>query len=180
MSRIFQITGLPRSGTAFLSSLFNLHPSCIAYHELIATEEDWRAPLESSDWENVADVGTYQYFPGAVIPRARKVFVDRPAKDSCAAWNATSGYAIQTFDIISSLAQEWVEREKPLVVNYASLWSVQSLKEIWDYCFEPTGPGIDVFPEAKAKLLLRMNIQRIDPATTFDPAGPSSRVRQLF
>ena len=182
MSRVFQICGLPRSGTGFLSALFNLSPRTVGFHELISTDPNWKETLAKAraTWDFVADVGTYQFLRGAVIPEATKVFIDRNWWESLDSIRASidPDTSKEGAKQVSDLAQEWVHREKPLVVNYSTLWSIASLESIWHYCFEEE----ERFPFEKAGLLLQMNVQRENPRNLFGPANVDAvkRVQALL
>lgn len=156
-----------------------LNPECMSFHEIISVEEDWRGVLRRELDCNVcvADCGTYQYFPGAVIHGSRKVFIQRPVEECCAAWNRATKSKNQPedFSSLERLAQNWIEEERPLVVNFATLWNVSALTDIWHHCFDNTP-----CPERKLNALLRMNIQRHNPKEAFDPRGLSGRVRELL
>jgi hypothetical protein len=175
-----QLTGLPRSGTAFIATMLALNPRCIAYHDVISFEEDWRGVLGQAGWKHdwVADVGTYQYLPKATDAAAVKVFIDRPPFASRKAAEEAFGFPLDPMEYkrLSAIADDWVATHRPLVVNYSTLWNVQSMESIWRHCF-----GDDVaFPEEKVRLLLLNNIQRHEPAKWFGPESLSLRIRELF
>lgn len=180
MSTRIQVTGLPRCGSAFIATMLNLNPRCIAYHDLISTHEYWRETL-SDAWEKydyVADCGTYQFLPKASDPRSVKVFIDRRAEDSRVEAEQVFGYKISPIDYstIAAISEDWVAENKPLVVNFASLWNVRSMETIWDHVF-----GGDVkFPSEKVEMLLLNDIQRREPEKAFALDSLSARVRELF
>lgn len=180
MNQDIQITGLPRCGSAFLATLLNLTPRCIGFHDVISTDVHWLDTLERArdEYDFVADCGTYQFLPKATIPGATKVFIRRPSSESREEAQKRFGYPIDpgSYRLLETLAEEWIAEERPLVVNYATLWNVRSLEEIWNHCFA----GEVRFPEQKAALLLHNNIQRHDPEKAFAMDSLSSRVRDLF
>jgi len=168
MNPLIQITGLPRSGTAFVSTLLNLNPDCIAFHELASTDLKWRDTIAEArlDYEFVADVTTYGFLPKVVDRDATKVFIDIPWRESLN--SAAEAFGVEpdgeAYESLHSLAKDWMIEHDPLVINSSELWTVDSLKAIWLHCFGFDGMH---FPEAKVKLLIGMNIQRNNPKELF-------------
>jgi hypothetical protein len=179
MATVLQVTGLARSGTAFLSTLLNLHPRAFSFHDIISDVDDWKGALAQAQeqFEFVGDCGTYQYLPGAVIEGSRKVFIDRDPESSRQAAEVAFGYDIPQKDYSKAVeaSRVWIETHQPLVVPFNDVWTVKGLNRIWSYCFQA-----DSFPKAKAEQLLKMLIQRINAEQAFGTSSLSNRVATLF
>lgn len=160
--------------------MLNLSPRCLAFHDAISVHQDWRGELKRAreTYDYVADCGTYQFLPGAVDPASVKVFIDRPKEDSRLAAEQAFGYEIPAkgYATVAAIAEDWVAEYRPLVVNFSTLWNVQSMETIWNHCFE----GDVRFPEDKVKFLLLNDIQRREPEKAFALDSLSKRVRELF
>jgi hypothetical protein len=179
MATVLQVTGLARSGTAFLSTLLNLHPRAFSFHDIISDVDDWKGALSKArnEFWFVGDCGTYQYLPGAVIEGSRKVFIDRDPESSRQAAEVAFGYEIprEDYDRAVEASLAWIQKHQPLVVPFSEVWTVKGLNRIWSYCFQD-----DTFPKAKAEQLLKMLIQRINAEQAFGTSSLSNRVATLF
>lgn len=180
---ICQITALPRSGTAFVATMMNLAPNCLAFHELFATDKSWSATLRAyalrDFWPNqvICDVGTYQYLPKATIEESRKVYIRQHSERSRRHAEKAFGYTISEADAASwsDAAEKWVEKYHPLVIENSELFCLSSLEKIWRYC-NPAQP----FMREKVKLLLQMNIQRLNPEKVFAKEAMIGREGELW
>lgn len=179
MATVFQVTGLARSGTGFISTFLNLHREAVVFHDIISDVEDWRGALSQAKTENefVGDCGTYQYLPVAVIEDSRKVFIDRNPESSRQAAERAFGYRIPKENYAKAVdaSKAWVAKYQPLVVPFNDLWTVDGLRKIWDHCYHWSA-----FPREKAVQFLKMNIQRANAAEVFGTSSLSTRVTQLF
>lgn len=166
-NKVFQIVGLPRSGTAFLSVMFSLAEECETFHELAATDREWKKTLAKAHEQHryVADCTTYGFLPGAIIPESRKVFIERPWRESRLAAEEAIKIAISEdhYSKLSVTASHWADEWQALRVSYADPWNMDSLRSIWDHCFE----GMVEFPTRKVSHLLTMNVQRMNPERVF-------------
>jgi hypothetical protein len=161
MSQRFQIVAMPRSGTAFLATLFNMADSTICFHEVVADGPDWKAQIDDAcqRYRFVGDAGTYGFLPGAIEERARKVWIDRPIEASRQAFVRALGFEPPEAEYLKlwHSAQAWVDQQQPLVIPYAQVFKAETLEMIWNHCV----PGLR-FPGRKAELLTRFNVQRQD------------------
>lgn len=169
MTKFIQITGLPRSGTAFLSVLFTHVKDAQVFHELAATDNDWRLQHSQSMHSPrgvVIDCSTYGYLPKAIIPDARKVFIRQPWEESLQRAIKAFGFTppAEGFRALAKMSDQWAEQWMPLIVDRENLFKIESLRLIWDYCLE----GAQEFPEAAAAHLLLMNVQRQNGAEIFN------------
>ena len=167
----FQITGLPRSGTAFLSVLFTLEPDCLGIHELAADDPDWRNTLETllRKHRYVADCSTYGYARGAQDPEAVRVYIRKDPEQSRLRCAERLGYEADAsaFKALREYADNWARNSGALQVSYEQLFDLDVLAQIWDHCFD----GERLFPEEKAARLVTMNIQRQNPEKVFTIAN---------
>ena len=179
MAAIFQVTGLARSGTGFVSTFLNLQPRSIVFHDIISDVEHWKESLHFAEQHNdfVGDCGTYQYLPGAVIEDSKKVFLERDPESSRTSAEQAFGYCIPKENYAKAVdaAREWVRKYQPVVVPYNQVWTVEGLRKIWEHVYPWS-----VFPWEKAELFLKMQIQRKDADKVFGTSSLSTRVTQLF
>ena len=172
---IFQVTGLPRSGTAFIASFLNLHQLCFCHHDLAADRDDWK---EHSDelaisWPFVGEVSTYGWLPRAqrdnvVAPR---VAIFRDPEDSHAALKRIMGErvgGVDPFIKASSALREWAHKVDALCVPFDELHTVPALQQIWKHIFKAE-LGVP-FPVEKAQQMITMNVQRNKPQEAFGDA----------
>jgi len=166
MGKLIQITGLPRSGTGFMSVFLSLHPVCVAYHELITKKDDYKDFLESELLTNkfVADCSTYGYFPNHSYPEAKKVFLNRHPIRSKDSANKVFNTNLQIDDYVKHLnaIDLWIANNKVHIVDFNKLFNVDTLKEVWFYCFD----SLAYFSEEKVENLISMNIQMQNPTET--------------
>lgn len=159
--RIIQITGLPRSGTAFMAAVMMLHPDCNVFHECIADGPGWRERLAESceRWPITADCGTYQYMPGATLRYSDKIFLSRPHRESADAcgrfMDIPPDYAVSSR--LVGIASDWIELFEVRSFQFQDLFTVETIREIWNYL------KLGQFPENKVAQLVRMRICRNDP-----------------
>jgi len=149
----FQITGLPRSGTAWITSVLNLCPSVICVHE----EVDKNVPLPKETYSSVGESGSHLLLPDF---RNKKVdfrlFIYREPTDSynslCRATNTEIPMDWWN-DFLTPLATEFFNKSD-MVIEFESLFTLDTVKKIWNKVTDET------FEEDKISLLLRMNLQR--------------------
>ena len=163
MGKLIQISGLPRSGTGFVSVLLALKPNCISYHELITKSDDYKKKIEDSlsKWDFVVDSSTYGYFPNHSYTNSKKVLLRRDLNSSLESSQKLFEEHIPLGEFIKyqTVIEQWCLENEVFEVNFTELFTVDSLRSIWIYCF---GSETD-FVEDKVKNLLDMNIQIIQP-----------------
>jgi len=180
---ICQITALPRSGTAFIATMMNLGENCLAFHELFVTDPHWSATLREFTlrdlWPNqvVCDIGTYQYLPKAIIEDSKKIYIRQHPEKSRRRSQIAFGYDIPEAEseAWSDMAEKWVAKYNPLVIEQSELFNLYSLDRIWNYC----NPHC-IFPASKVALLLQMNIQRMNPKKVFAKDAYLARQGELW
>lgn len=177
--QLFQITGLPRCGTAFLAVMLSLCERCVAYHEIAATDKHWKETLAliRNTTPYLADCSTYGFMPKAIVEDSRKVFIDKPWKESQAQAAEAFGYETDeaAYEALSTRAKQWASEWDALVIPSAELWTIESLRKVWDHCFQ----GAEEFPEQKVTLLLKQDIQRRDPKEAFRADLMAGREHEL-
>lgn len=160
---LIQITGLPRSGTAFLSAFLSLHPECIAYHELAGYEDDYRTILDNSlkKYPFVVECSTYGYLPQCTYHESKKVFIARDMFESLRRSETAMGavIALERYEELMDAAGEWVDTYGSLRVSFRNLFTVAELLRIWEFVFDSD----DYFSREKAELFCRLNIQMNNP-----------------
>jgi len=178
---IFQIAGYPRSGTAWLSTMFNLAPEVMAFHELAMTDKNWkRTILETVRYGKiVGDLGTYQYFPKAVVEDIKRVFIWQNPWDSRDKCQEEIGLPISndTVNLWISMSNEWRYRKDPMIVMFTDLFNIDTLEEIWTHCL---GEWNVRFPRQKVEQLLHLNIQFHDPSKYLVNPDVIARMAELL
>ncbi len=158
---ISQVTGLPRSGTGFITVFLNLHPSCVAHHDIASETDDWRGYSERMEEtvEHVIEVSTYGWLPKAHRP-GRKVFIDRDPVEIVQSMNDTLGipHNVGQYHMLRRTALQWAKDNDALIIPFEALFTDELLEVIWGHLF-----GNYRFPVEKARILLNMNIQRHHP-----------------
>lgn len=147
------VTGLPRSGTAFVSAMLNLNPNAIAYHERGA----YNFPADES-YHYVIDCTTV-LFTGC----DKMVVIDSdPVYSSARSFHemrlngidpTQDGYMKLVHDMNlrwRAALEEAGQQAEVLWVN--RLFDMEALKKIWRFCFE------EEFPEHKVEQLLKLRI----------------------
>ncbi len=176
----FQIIGLPRSGTAFLSALLNLCPDCVCFHELPATERDWKGVIARAreHWPVVGESGTYGWTPKAIIPESRKVYVRRDWRQSRSRFAAAARWAPSEpiYEALAESVENWAKEHGALQVDFAAPFPRETLARIWAHCLGPDR----LFPEEKAALQAAMNVQRASPEKIFSQTIMNGRREEFF
>lgn len=156
---IIQFTGLPRSGTAFMSTVFALHPNCISLHECLLYEENPIKKIKELNrkYEYVADCSTYSYLKSFQIKEAKKIVVRRNLYESIrSSSNFLNSYIDEDyFKCLEEELNNFCTKYTHLLVGFNKLFSVNSIKKIWDYAFG----SLDFFDANKIENLLKLNIQ---------------------
>lgn len=163
MGELIQITGLPRSGTAFMSVLMSMHPQCISYHELIAKSENFRSELVESQKKHkyVVDSSTVGYMENCVFEGSKKIFINRSASESLksvknAGFNDVNPYFYE--EIVKKI-ESWKSKYEILEVKYENLFNPETLKSVWVYAF-----GSDeYFVHEKVVNMCDMRIEIVNP-----------------
>lgn len=161
--QLIQVTGLPRSGTAFMATFLSLHPECICYHELIAKSDNYRDEINSSlnKYKFVVDSSTYGYLPQCSYNNSKKVYIDRKVSESLKSVEIALNIEVErhTYNSFEQILKDWEKNNEVLIVNYKNLFETQTLKIIWEYCFQSD----EYFSEEKANHFIDMNIQMNNP-----------------
>jgi hypothetical protein len=180
LNTVFQISALPRSGTAFLSALFNLHPGCICFHELPATDRGWKdtRARARAHWPVVGESGTYSWTPKAIIPESRKVYIRRDWRESRRRFNRAARWSPSEpdYEALAAAVEAWARDHGALIIPFAAPFPLETLERIWTHCLGSDCP----FPAEKAAMLAGMNIQRANPAQMFAKHVMTGRKEEFF
>jgi len=158
--KTFQICALPRSGTAFLATMFNLHDGVYCDHELSAYDPNWRETRVTP----IADIR----FRGTCATSLEEWQCFSPSKlvtvlrcyEECAdsyekAFGIKVPYDKAEKDMIH-LMDLFANKEKKIIL-FSLLFKPYILKTIFEHCCPS-----EVFQTKKVEQLLRMNVQRND------------------
>lgn len=167
MGELIQITGLPRSGTAFMATFFALNPECVCFHELITKNDNYRNEIENQlkYHKFVIDASTYGFLPQCTYKNSKKVFLDRNPSESLKSSEIALKTKIEksTYNYYLKEIKNWKDNNEVLNVKFGELFKVPTLKIVWMYCF-----GTDkYFSEQKANHFIQMNIQMMNPEIIF-------------
>lgn len=182
MTKFIQITGLPRSGTAFLSVLMTHVKDVRVWHEAAAKDSEWNLIRNVKGLNGrvltVVDCSTYGYLPKAIIPSARKVFIRQPWEESLDRSTKAFGFSPppEGFRQLAKLADHYCDQWMPLIVERENLFKIESLRLIWDYCLE----GAQQFPDGAAQHLLLMNVQRQNGVEIFNERAMIGREHEFI
>ena len=163
MSKLIQICGLPRSGTAFISVLLSMHPECIAYHELISKEDDYKKVIAESllKYKYVADCTTYGFIKDHSNPQSKKVFIDRNITECLE--SSKQAFDIdfneEEFKSYQKMSIKWIENNRVYIIRFEKLFTIATLQALWLYCFGSE----KYFDEEKVRQIMGMNIEMINP-----------------
>ena len=155
---LITVTGLPRSGTAFVATLLQLHPYCLAYHELAAYRKDWREALKEFDLDAdyIADCNTYGYLKQYDVTPDKRVYImntpqyaHRAAEKAC-----RKKIDPQLMVNLARIGEIWATENDCLVIDRKKVFTLEGCREIWTYCFD------DIFPVVKVAELVKLNIQQ--------------------
>lgn len=152
---IITLTGIPRSGTAFCSTLFQLHPDCIAFHELAMYHRNYKQLIYTAPFPQVADCNTYGYLDAAQINSDRRILIDTDFEYSHRSSEVATKkkLSLQASKTLCNLAHIWADEYKAMIIKREDVFTVQGCKRIWEYCFD------EPFPEQKVAQLIKLNIQ---------------------
>lgn len=161
---IYCITGLPRSGTAFVSSLLNLNPEVIAYHELAAYDRNWRYTLSQPriNYSIVCDCNTYGFVTDFAYNKC--VYIDYdPVKSAQAAQAALQMQMDpEKFIELEKQAWEWSEKNSALIISRNEIFTLDGQWKLWTYLFQGRR-----FPYTKIKEMCKLNIQHHNASEIF-------------
>ena len=170
---IIRVVGMPRSGTAFVSMLFQLHPDILSYHEMAHFDGNWKKTLTYHENDVVVDCNTYGFLPMFDIKCDSYVYIDYDAKDSA----LRSSIAIRSEVPITHTEEVrrqgliWAKKNNALILSRDEVFSLHGLRKIWVHTL---GGNVE-FPDKKVKEMLKLNIQHHNPERfkkcTYEPDG---------
>ncbi len=157
-SKKFLITGLPRSRTAWLCALFNMHPDIVCLHEPINEYPNIAAMAAyindvQRKYVGISDssIGAYsdfyiRYFdcPILIVKRDR----DEAIESYCEFLGFTKEQAEYPFSLIEKGIYEIKKAKRFLEVDFNDLDDTRVIKYVWEHCV----PDIE-FDEFKCETL---------------------------
>jgi hypothetical protein len=123
MNRFFIIGALPRSGTAWVSTLLNLHPDVFCFHEAMATDRPYRQVItEAMETHKIVVDCTTGIHPAYDCIEATRIFLQRHMGD-CAesAIKAMGPVARDMWPSVVNNAARWVGKFHPPHINFDGL-----------------------------------------------------------
>lgn len=163
MSELFLITGLPRSGTAFMSQFCNLSDRVICLHEGVVDYDNPFDYLSERSEYYAGDSSSFGILPKFDSVNCKRVLIER---NSSAVIKSYSEYIDIDTDELSKLitelegfSSEFKVKFNPYLVRYEELFDVETLRKIWTFLF----PDL-YFPEKKVENLTRIRCNRKPPS----------------
>ena len=160
---LITVTGLPRSGTAFVSMLLNLNEFCVAYHELAVYDKNWRERLTLYETAYVGDCSTYGFLEKAQMASDVRIYI---ASDVVQSFESATVACRKELDIdamykLRDMADEWAVEHEAMVINRYDVFTLEGCREIWKTCFE------EPMHDEKVEQLIKLNIQHHEPHIRF-------------
>jgi len=149
----FQISGLPRSGTAWITAAVNLSPSVICVHEGI----DKNVTLPKESYKSVGESGSHLLLPDFSNKKVDfRLFIYRDANDSYNSLCRSTDTEIPLDwwnNFLMPIAEEFFNKSD-MVIEFKSLFTLDTVEKIWNKVTDES------FQEDKVSLMLGMNLQR--------------------
>lgn len=121
----FLIGALPRSGTAWIATLLNMHSGVFCYHDLVATAtgDSYAKALQKPGFMAVGDCSSAALAPAFDDVQARRVFIERD-EEACAESlvKVMGDGAMAAFDASRKAANDWVEKFVPQIISFKGLF----------------------------------------------------------
>lgn len=162
MNKLFFISGLPRSGTAWASTLINLCPNAICLHEGEAIYRDGlvskmqsRPELFSGDSAPNAKERRFDNVPATRVAIVRDF-------DEVITASRMAFHGLVSDDAIAADAERfgnWVATHNPLVISFKDLFTVAGAFAVWQHIL-----GGQKFPVDKVAALTRTRVEQIIPS----------------
>lgn len=147
----FQITGLPRSGTAFAATAFNYCNGVFCSHEPL----ELGVPFPPHGYRFVGETGTYQHLPGHIVESARKVCLVRDGNACRESAERMMKEPIPHWEAIVDSVVAYKQRPDVVCFPFEKLFTVQGLLELFDLCL-----GDYHVDNWKLNELIQMNVQK--------------------
>lgn len=132
MAKAFVITGLPRSGTAWIAMLLNLHTGVFCYHDAVATAatDSYADALSIPGFKAVGDSSSAAMAPAFDDLVAERIFIHRDEEQCRESLHKVMGdLATPAFEAARIHAVEWIHKFNPTMINYDYLFEANRLSE---------------------------------------------------
>jgi len=163
MEKLITVTGLPRSGTGFVSMLLQMHPECMSYHELASYGTDWREVILNNESDIVADCSTYGFLDNAQLPSNVRIFIESDVEQSCKSSEIACRKPID-LDVMRGfqiMAYEWAEANNAMLIWRDDVFTVHGCARIWRCAFGERPPY------EKLAEFVKFNVQHKNPHLQF-------------
>jgi len=178
MSKLIQIYGLPRSGTAFISTMLNFNPRCIAYHELYEKTPNSKRTINLmlKAYDYVADCNTHGWLMKDYQVAYKRICIRRDTHSSLRATAVKLDRFIPETPFVQCAVKLdlWAIESGAMIVYYEHLFKLETLGMIWDHCFD----GNDPFPVYKVSELLQLNVQMNSSASQVSQKSIFTGIKQ--
>lgn len=159
--QLFFVSGMPRSGTAWVSALINICPAAYCLHEGEAQyREGLVRHLQCRDEFYAGDSA-----PTALAAKfdglsARRVAILRPL-DEVQAATKIALHGLVSEDAVNSHyrdLQTWISRHSPLLIAFDELFTLAGAAKVWEHLLPR-----EYFPEDKIAILIRNRVTQVIP-----------------
>lgn len=141
---IITISGLPRSGTAFLGNFLAQREDAIAFHELAAYDKNWRETLisEQDKFKYVINSCTYGHHKGGYIKSDYCIWINNHPEESFRAAQEMNG-DISFYEKSYKAGRVWVheaqkEGSEFLWTTKKGVFSAHGLGYLWRFVYGET------------------------------------------
>jgi len=136
MEHRFIISGLPRSGTAWIATFLNSLPGVFCWHESVQWGDEFDSYTDTFmlPYEHVGDstTDTSEQFD---VMRATRVWIQRNPDDCKACFRSKMGPAVDEYwDKILEMGERWKRQHNPPVVIFEKLFSEDKEEAFIEAC----------------------------------------------
>ena len=148
---IFQIAGLPRSGTAWITAVLNLCPDIICVHEPV----DQQVPVPEESYMHTGQAGSHLILPYCSAMEADlRIFIKRNLSEAYDSINSLFEISVEDYRKFMVVPSYEYEAFADIVVDFDNLFTENVISYLWESISSME------FQRDKALQLLNMNIQR--------------------
>lgn len=163
MNRIFFISGMMRSGTAWASALISLCPNAFCYHEGEAIYREGLVDALRARPEKFAGDSSPGWRKRTDMDRelvASRVAILRDMDDVVPAVRRAFHGLVPTDWVHQDLERltKWIALHDPLVIPFKTLFTVAGAHRLWNYLLPD-----EAFPKDKVECLIRTKVEQLLP-----------------
>ena len=158
----FQLAGLPRSGTAWLSAVLNYAPDVMCVHEPV----DLNVPVPVDGFRSMGVAGSHLLVPEyRDMPSDLRVFISRSPRESNKSLERLGlglGLGEGMFHRMEDLGYEYADM-CDIIIPFGKLFQIGTVFDLW---YKVSNADL---PTDKIMAMMNMNVQRNSLQYDFDP-----------